>query len=66
MSKEVFSMHDKSEKKNRENQDKLIHQDEAFRLTMTVDEAAKELNISRTTAYHLVKQKDFPAFNISR
>ena len=66
MSKEVFSMHDKSEKKNRENQDKLIHQDEAFRLTMTVDEAAKELNISRTTAYHLVKQKEFPAFNISR
>ena len=34
-------------------------------LTITVDELAKELNISRSTAYCLVRRKDFyPAFRI--
>lgn len=35
------------------------------KLTLTVDEMARQLNISRATAYNLVKQKDFfPAFRI--
>ena len=35
------------------------------KLTMTVDELAYELNISRTTAYKLTRQKDFyPALHI--
>lgn len=33
-------------------------------MTLTVDELAEELNISRPTAYELVKLPDFPAFNI--
>ena len=33
-------------------------------MTLTVDEMATELNISRPTAYELVKLPDFPAFNI--
>lgn len=36
-----------------------------LRLTLTVNEMAKQLNISRTTAYNLVNQQDFyPAFHI--
>ena len=35
-------------------------------MSLTVDEMAKELNISRTTAYELVKQDGFPAFRIGR
>ena len=35
-------------------------------MSLTVEEMAKELNISRTTAYALVKQEDFPAFHIGR
>lgn len=36
-----------------------------LRLTLTVNEMAKQLNISRTTAYNLVNQRDFyPAFRI--
>ncbi len=37
-----------------------------LRMTMTVDEMAAELNISRPTAYELVKQKHFPAFHIGQ
>lgn len=36
------------------------------RMTMTVDEMAAELNISRPTAYELVKQERFPAFRIGQ
>ena len=36
------------------------------RMTMTVDEMAAELNISRPTAYELVKQELFPAFRIGQ
>ena len=35
-------------------------------MTMTVDEMAAELNISRPTAYELVKQECFPAFRIGQ
>lgn len=35
-------------------------------MTMTVDEMAEELNISRPTAYDLVKQTGFPAFHIGQ
>ncbi len=35
-------------------------------MTMTVDEMAAELNVSRPTAYELVKQEDFPAFHIGQ
>lgn len=35
------------------------------KLTLTVEEMANQLNISRVTAYNLSKQKDFfPAFRI--
>ncbi|MDO4484723.1 MAG: helix-turn-helix domain-containing protein [Clostridia bacterium] len=34
------------------------------KMTLTVEELADELNISAPTAYKLVKEKDFPAFNI--
>ena len=34
------------------------------RMTLTVDQMADELHISRTTAYSLVKQQDFPALTI--
>jgi len=37
-----------------------------LRMTMTVDEMAAELNISRPTAYELVKQEHFPAFHIGQ
>ena len=35
-------------------------------MTLTVDETAEELNISRATAYQLVKREDFPAFMIGQ
>ena len=35
-------------------------------MTLTVDEVAKELHISRPTAYELVKQDDFPALRIGQ
>ena len=35
------------------------------KLTITVDELAQQLNVSRTTAYNLARRKDFyPAFGI--
>lgn len=37
-----------------------------LRMTMTVDEMAAELNISRPTAYELVKREHFPAFHIGQ
>lgn len=37
-----------------------------LRMTLTVDEMAAELNISRPTAYELVKQEQFPAFRIGQ
>lgn len=37
-----------------------------LRMTMTVDEMAAELYISRPTAYDLVKQEYFPAFHIGQ
>ncbi len=37
-----------------------------LRMTMTVDEMAAELNISRPTAYELVKQEHFLAFHIGQ
>lgn len=33
-------------------------------MTLTVEEMADELNISLPTAYKLVKESGFPAFNI--
>lgn len=33
-------------------------------MTLTVENLINELNISRKTAYDLVKQEDFPSFNI--
>lgn len=36
------------------------------RMTLTVDELADELHISRPTAYELVKQEGFPAFHIGQ
>lgn len=35
-------------------------------MTMTVEQMAKELHISRNTAYKLVKQKDFPSVQIGK
>lgn len=36
------------------------------RLTLTVEEAADELHISRPVAYELVKEPDFPSFRIGK
>lgn len=36
------------------------------KMTLTVNELAEELNISRNTAYQLADQKDFPSFRIGR
>ena len=36
------------------------------KMTLTVDDLAKELNISRNTAYALADRKDFPSFRIGR
>lgn len=36
------------------------------KVTLTVDELAAVLGVSRPTAYDLVKQKDFPSFQIGR
>lgn len=33
-------------------------------MTLTVENLINELNISRKTAYDLVKREDFPSFNI--
>ena len=35
-------------------------------MTLTVDEMAEELHISRPTAYELVKQEGFPSFRIGQ
>ena len=36
-----------------------------FKLTLTVEELARQLNVSRTTAYNLARRKDFyPAIRI--
>ena len=38
---------------------------EETKMTLTVEEQAKQLNVSRATAYNLAKQRDFyPAFHI--
>ena len=34
------------------------------RMTLTVDQLCEELNISRTTAYHLVREEGFPSLMI--
>ena len=36
------------------------------RMTLTVEEAADELHISRPVAYELVKEPDFPSFRIGK
>lgn len=36
------------------------------KMTLTIEEMAEELNISRPSAYELVKQDNFPAFSIGR
>ena len=36
------------------------------RMTLTVEEAADELHISRPIAYELVKEPDFPSFRIGK
>lgn len=36
------------------------------KMTLTVDDLASELNISRNTAYALAVRKDFPSFRIGR
>ncbi len=38
----------------------------APRMTLTVEEAADELHISRPVAYELVKEPDFPSFKIGK
>lgn len=35
-------------------------------LTLTVDQMAKVMNISRNTAYELVKQPGFPCFHVGK
>ena len=35
-------------------------------LTLSVQQMAKELNISRNTAYELTKQKGFPCFRVGK
>lgn len=35
-------------------------------ITLTVDELVDELHISRKTAYELVRDPDFPSFNIGK
>lgn len=35
-------------------------------MTLTVDELVDELHISRKTAYELVRDPDFPSFNIGK
>ncbi len=35
-------------------------------ITLTVDELVDELHISRKTAYELVREPDFPSFNIGK
>ena len=35
-------------------------------LTLTVPQMAKEMNISRNTAYELTKQKGFPCFRVGK
>ena len=36
------------------------------KMTLTVDEMSEELNVSRPTAYELVKQEGFPAFRLGQ
>ena len=36
------------------------------KMTLTVDDLAAELNISRNTAYALANRKDFPSFRVNR
>jgi len=36
------------------------------RMTLTVEEAADELHLSRPVAYELVKEPDFPSFRIGK
>lgn len=36
------------------------------RMTLTVEETADELHISRPVAYELVKEPDFPSFRIGK
>ena len=36
------------------------------KMTLTIDDLAAELNISRNTAYALADRKDFPSFRIGR
>lgn len=36
------------------------------RLTMTVEEAGKQLGVSRPVAYELAKRPDFPAIRVGR
>lgn len=45
---------------------KTLNETPGTRMSLTVDEMAKELNMSKTTAYDLVKQEGFPAFHIGR
>ena len=35
-------------------------------LTLTVDQMAKVMNISRNTAYELIKQTGFPCFHVGK
>ncbi|MGN0753136.1 MAG: helix-turn-helix domain-containing protein [Aristaeellaceae bacterium] len=36
------------------------------KMTLTVDDLAAELNISRNSAYALADRKDFPSFHVGR
>ena len=42
------------------------HKHEPPSLTLTVPQMAKELNISRNTAYELVKRPGFPCFHVGK
>ena len=57
-------MYNKVKRVEKPKQDQPQHDEE--RMTITVEQLAQELHISRPTAYNLVKQKGFPAFTIGK
>ena len=44
----------------------IVHPMKHASLTLTVPQMAKALNISRNTAYELVKQPGFPCFHVGK
>ena len=50
------------------NQEQMITKQnhKTLSLTLTVSQMAKELNVSRNTAYELTKQPGFPCFHVGK